>query len=175
MPAPIVRGRTNPPGRPMTTEHDLALALRAAYLALHRRSDAAFARHGVTADQFVLLATLARDGTALTQRDLARRMASDPSTVRAMLVLLERRGLVGRDAHPSDGRARTVALTPKGLRAYRRLWAAGGPVRAELIGTLRPGEADTLARLLTRVAEALAAETVPAGGPGPSHLSGDEA
>lgn len=158
----------------MTTGHDLALALRAAYLALHRRSEAAFARHGVTADQFVLLAALARGGQALTQRDLARRIGSDPSTVRAMLVLLERRGLVGRDAHPSDSRARTVALTAKGGRAYRRLWAAGGPVRAGMVAALGPGEADTLAQLLARVAEALAAEPVPAGGPGSSHLSGDE-
>jgi hypothetical protein len=42
------------------------MALRAAYLTLHRRSDARFLRHGVTADQFVLLATLARGGK-LTQ------------------------------------------------------------------------------------------------------------
>ena len=70
----------------MTTGRDLAIALRAAYLALHRRSEARFSSHGVTADQFVLLATLDR-GTALTQRELARRMSSDPSTVRAMLVL----------------------------------------------------------------------------------------
>ena len=159
----------------MTTGHDLALALRAAYLALHRRSEAAFARHGVTADQFVLLAALARGGRALTQRDLARRMGSDPSTVRAMLVLLERRGLVGRDAHPSDSRARTVSLTAEGGRAYRRLWAAGRPVRAGMVAALGPGEADTLAQLLTRVAAGLAAEAVTAGGPGPSHLSGNEA
>ena len=101
----------------MTTGHDLAIALRAAYLALHRRSEAAFAPHGVTADQFVLLATLAR-GHALTQRELARRMSSDPSTVRAMLVLLEQRGLVERDTHPTDARARTVALTAAGKRAF---------------------------------------------------------
>lgn len=44
----------------MTTGHDLPIALRAAYLALHRRSDARFARHGVSTDQFVLLATVAR-------------------------------------------------------------------------------------------------------------------
>src|SRR5271165_4296404 len=106
----------------MTIGHDIALALRAAYLALHRRSEARFAPHGVTADQFVLLATLARGGHALTQRELARRMSSDPSTVRAMLVLLERRELVERDTHPSDGRARTVALTAKGKRAFQRLW-----------------------------------------------------
>lgn len=158
----------------MTTGHDLAIALRGAYLALHRRSDAAFAPHGVTADQFVLLATLARGGEALTQRELAHRMSSDPSTVRAMLVLLERRGLVERDAHPSDARKRTVALTAKGTRAFQRLWAAGEPVRAQMLGALRPGEAEALVRLLGRVAEALNAACVPVGGSTSSHSSGDE-
>src|SRR6516225_556648 len=118
----------------MALGHDLAIALRAAYLALHRRSEARFAPHGVTADQFVLLATLARGGHALTQRELARRMSSDPSTVRAMLILLEQRELVERDRHPTDARARTVALTAKGARAYQRLWSAGDPVRAQLVG-----------------------------------------
>jgi DNA-binding MarR family transcriptional regulator len=158
----------------MTTGSDLALALRAAYLALHRRSDAAFAPHGVTADQFVLLATLARGGHALTQRELARRMPSDPSTVRAMLVLLERRGLVERDAHPTDARARTVALTAKGRRAFERLWAAGEPVRERLLGALRPGEAEALVRLLARVAAALDPESAPAGGTTSSHPPEDE-
>src|SRR5688500_15054920 len=92
----------------MEPKDRLPLELRAAYLALHRCSDMRFAKFGVTADQFVLLATLAR-GHALTQRELAARMPSDPSTVRAMLVLLAERGLVSRDTHPTDGRARTVA------------------------------------------------------------------
>src|SRR6187399_3648883 len=104
----------------MTAGHDIAIALRAAYLALHRRSEARFAPHGITADQFVLLATLARGGHALTQRELARRMSSDPSTVRAMLVLLAARGLVERDKHPTDARARTVAQTAAGRRVFRR-------------------------------------------------------
>ena len=127
----------------MATQDELPMALRSAYLALHRRSEARFAPHGVTADQFVLLATLAR-GQALTQRELARRMSSDPSTVRAMLVLLEQRGLVERDTHPTDARARTVALTAAGKRALRQLWAAGEPIRAQMLGALRPGEAETL-------------------------------
>ncbi len=145
----------------MTTGSDLALALRAAYLALHRQSEGRFARHGVTADQFVLLASLAR-GHALTQRELARRMSSDPSTVRAMLVLLEKRGLVEREAHPSDARARTVSLTPGGKRAFRTLWTAGEPVRAKMLDALNPGEAETLLALLTRVADALTPDGVPA-------------
>jgi DNA-binding MarR family transcriptional regulator len=157
----------------MTIGRDLAIALRAAYLALHRRSEARFARHGVTADQFVLLATLARGGHALTQRELARRMSSDPSTVRAMLVLLERRGLVDREAHPTDARARTVALTPKGGRMFQRLWAAGEPIRARMLGALGPGEAETLVRLLGRVAEALNPESTPVGSTS-SHSPGDE-
>jgi DNA-binding MarR family transcriptional regulator len=148
----------------MANGHNIAIALRAAYLTLHRRSDARFAPHGITADQFVLLATLARGGEALTQRELARRMSSDPSTVRAMLVLLAARGLVERDTHPIDGRARTVALTNKGRRAYRRLWRAGESIRARMLDALPPGEAETLVRLLGRVAEALDPKCVPING-----------
>jgi DNA-binding MarR family transcriptional regulator len=148
----------------MSTGSDIAIALRAAYLALHRRSEAVFAPHGVTADQFVLLATLARGGGALTQRELAGRMSSDPSTVRAMLVLLAARGLVGRDAHPTDARARTVALTAKGRRVYRRLWTAGESIRTRMLGALPPGEAETLVRLLGRVAGALDPGCVPTSG-----------
>ena len=141
----------------MTAGSQIPLALRAAYLAMHRRSEAAFARYGVTADQFVLLATLAR-GHALTQRGLARRMSSDPSTVRAMLVLLERRGLVERDIHPTDSRARTVSLTTKGTRAFRKLWTAGDPIRVQMLAALRPGEAKTLIDLLNRIVGVLDAE-----------------
>src|SRR6185295_17093904 len=101
--------------------------------------EAAFAQHGVTADQFVLLATLAR-GDALTQRELGRRMSSDPSTVRAMLVLLERRGLVKRKAHSTDARARTVALTPAGRRKFQQLWNVGESIRSRMIDSLKPGE-----------------------------------
>jgi DNA-binding MarR family transcriptional regulator len=138
----------------MTAGHNIAIALRSAYLALHRRTEARFAAHGVTADQFVLLATLER-GQALTQRELARRMSSDPSTVRAMLVLLAKRGCVRRDFHPTDARARTVALTPLGKRIFRRLWSTGEPIREQLWGALGPDEAHTLVRLLHRVAKSL--------------------
>ena len=87
----------------MLNKSELPMAIRGVYLALHRKTDAKFVAYGVTADQFVLLATLSR-GHALTQRELARRMPSDPSTVRAMLVLLEKQGLVEREVHPSDSR-----------------------------------------------------------------------
>jgi DNA-binding MarR family transcriptional regulator len=146
----------------MTTRHDIAIALRRAYLALHRRTDAKFEQFGITADQFVLLATLAR-GDALTQRELAQRMSSDPSTVRAMLVLLEKRGLVERETHPTDSRARTVALTAAGRRAFGQLWEAGEPIREQMQSVLSPQEGQQLLELLSRLAEVLTSEREPAG------------
>src|SRR3954470_16970551 len=97
----------------MSSGRDIARALRGAYLALHRQTNACFAKDGVTADQFVLLAALA-DEDAVTQQELVRRVGSDPSTVRAMLLLLDGRGLVARERHAADGRARCVTLTGKG-------------------------------------------------------------
>ncbi len=119
----------------MAEKSELPRALRAAYLALHRRTDAAFAEYGMTADQFVLLATLHR-GDALTQRELARRMPSDPSTVRAMLVLLEKQGLVKRKPHPTDSRALTVSLTARGKKIYDRLWEAGEEIRTQMFASI---------------------------------------
>ena len=147
----------------MSDMSELPMALRAAYLALHRRSDARFLEYGVTADQFVLLATLAR-GDALTQRELARRMPSDPSTVRAMLVLLEKRGLVSRDAHPSDSRARTAALTAAGRRKFQQVFKAGESIRQQMLESLQPRDGEVLTRLLNQVAESLNSEFVSVSG-----------
>jgi len=145
---------------PMHSNNALPRALRRAYIALHRRSEARFAPYGVTADQFVLLATLA-GGQTVTQRELARRMPSDPSTVRAMLVLLEQRGLVERGTHPADARARTVSLAPAGELKFRQLWAAGEAIREEMVASLRPNETASLVSLLTRVSESLNRENAP--------------
>ena len=143
----------------MDTQRELPLALRAAYLALHRRTDARFAEHHVTADQFVLLASLS-DGEALTQRELADRISSDPSTVRAMLVLLEESGFVQRDSHPTDARAKTVALTAAGKRMHKKLWKAGQPIRDDMCECMSAEDADTLLVLLRKLAGAINDEVV---------------
>jgi DNA-binding MarR family transcriptional regulator len=138
----------------MSTGHELALALRSAYLSMHRRADAALSRFGVTADQFVLLGALA-GADAITQQNLARRIGSDASTVRAMLVLLEGRGLVTRVPHPSDGRARSVVLTPKGRREYQKMHEGSEAFRARLLAAVGRDEAGALLGLLDRVARAM--------------------
>ena len=139
----------------MTSGHEVARALRAAYLALHRQTNDCFAADGVTADQFVLLSALA-DADAVTQQELVRRVSSDPNTVRAMLLLLEDRGLVSRGCHPADGRARCVTLTGKGRQVFKKLWTKSEPLRARLLASFRQDEVTTLMGLLRRIADVLA-------------------
>jgi DNA-binding MarR family transcriptional regulator len=139
----------------MTSAREVARALRGAYLALHRQTNACFAKDGVTADQFVLLAALA-DEDAVTQQELVRRVGSDPSTVRAMLLLLHGRGLVAREPHPADGRARCVTLTEKGRHVFKKLWTRSDPVRARLLAAFRPDEATALLEFLGRITEVMA-------------------
>lgn len=137
--------------------HEVAMALRQAYLAMHRRTDALMARHGVTADQFVVMAALAEED-ALSQRELVDRTSSDPSTLRAMLVLLERKGLVVRRPNPTDGRARSVTLTTRGMKKYRRLWDESQKLRDQMVAELSPDQAAALVAALKRLRTALAEE-----------------
>ena len=139
----------------MISGREVARALRAAYLALHRQTNACFAEDGVTADQFVLLAALA-EADAVSQQELVRRVGSDPNTVRAMLLLLEGRGLVARERHPADGRTRCVTLTAKGRQVFAKLWTKSEPLRARLLTAFRPDELTALVGLLRRVAEVMA-------------------
>lgn len=140
-------------------DHDqLPMAMRAAYFSLHRETDNCFSDLGVTADQFVLLATLNRDQD-LTQSELAKRMPSDPSTVRAMLVLLEKQGLVARVPHPSDMRAKLVSLTPKGRNKFEQLSAASASIRESMSSALSEKEYRVLVELLEKVTESLKSQT----------------
>jgi DNA-binding MarR family transcriptional regulator len=140
----------------MNAGHEVAMALRAAYWAMHRQADSCLQPLGVTANQFVLLALLAeQDG--VTQRELVRRAASDPNTVGAMLSNLEGKGLVARQRHPTDGRARCVTLTAQGRQMYKRLWSQSETFRSRLTAALRPGEPETLLGLLDRISKAMGA------------------
>jgi DNA-binding MarR family transcriptional regulator len=142
----------------MATARRLPLELRVTYLAMHRQTDACLATSNCTADQFVLLGLLAR-GDAVTQQELVRRASSDANTVRAMLVLLEKRGLVARVGHPTDGRARSVSLTDKGRRLHKRLLGDTEPLRKRLRSLFRSEEWEALLEFLSRISKALSARS----------------
>lgn len=147
----------------MVHRHELPMLLRAAYFGMHRVSDLHFASHGITADQFVIIACLAEEDT-ITQKDLARRASSDPSTIRAMLVLLEGRGLVARERNVEDSRERLVTLTAKGRRLFERLFKSSEPIRAQLLAGFSEDEARLLVGCLRRLIENMASAKTHGGG-----------
>jgi DNA-binding MarR family transcriptional regulator len=134
--------------------HDLAMGLRMAYWAMHRRTDESLGKRRVTANQFVLLALLMEED-GITQQDLVFRASSDPSTIRAMLVLLEDKGLVLRNRHSRDGRALSVTLTQKGRRAYKQMWTDTQSVRRRILAVLGPKEIHFLGGLLARITDSM--------------------
>jgi len=138
----------------MEKEHDIPMAVRAAYLSMHRQTNAHLARLGITADQFVCLVILAEED-GITQNELVKRAASDPNTVRAMLLLLEKRGLVKRGTHPTDGRARRVTLTGRGREIYSKSMTKLKPVHDRLMAPFPAGQARMLVRYLDRVLKSM--------------------
>ncbi|HTI69226.1 MAG TPA: MarR family winged helix-turn-helix transcriptional regulator [Candidatus Limnocylindria bacterium] len=134
--------------------HELAMNLRAAYSHLRRRSNLAFAPFGISSDQYVVLAVLEEVGEA-TQQELVLRCFSDTATVGAMLTLMESKGLVVRNPHPEDGRARTVKLTESGLRLTQEMTHESSSLRREVTNLYSPAEVQTLMELLDRLAKAL--------------------
>jgi DNA-binding MarR family transcriptional regulator len=87
-------------------------------------------------------------------------MPSDPSTVRAMLVLLENQGLVVREPHPSDARAKSVSLTSKGKKKFEQLWVASESIRQSMNSALNEKEYRILVKLLNQVTDALTNQTI---------------
>ena len=83
---------------------------------------AALAPHGITHPQFVLLASLSflDHNGPVRQKDLAHHAGMDPMTTSQVLRALEAKGLVERRPHPSDARARALAVTASGLALANR-------------------------------------------------------
>jgi len=139
----------------MALGHDIPMGLRAAYLWMHRQTNARLARCEATAEQFVVLSLLI-EADGVTQQELVRGASSDPNTIRAMLLRLAERGWVVRGRHPNDGRARTVSLTRKGRLAHKRMAEEIKPVQDRLAGLFREDEAHMLMAFLERISEAMA-------------------
>lgn len=138
----------------MLNIHKIPMSLRSAYLSMHRQSDINALKHGITSNQFVLLMFLAEED-GISQKDLVERAFSDPNTIRAMLVLLEKRGLVERDQHPEDGRKRNVTLTPEGREIYKKVSDENETMRQTLKSLFNEEEIEKLLFFLDTISQAM--------------------
>ena len=106
----------------------------------------------LTHAQFVLLASAGwleekSNGIAVTQSDIASHAKTDAVMTSEVLRTLERKGLVKRLSHPSDARAKQIALTAAGRRVAQRAVALVEEADEAFFGERGP-ELEQLARLL---------------------------
>ena len=109
----------------------------------------AFASVGLTPALFGVLNVLgAREGAI--QQEIGAAMGIDPSTMVSLIDQLEAAGLAKRRPHPTDRRAREVAITPKGRRLLERGRQMTMQVEDEVLRGLTAAERRQLLTLLRR-------------------------
>lgn len=104
--------------------------------------------------QVPVLAAL-RDGEAITQADLARRLGVEQPSMAQLLARMERDGAIERAPHEGHGRAVRVSATPQTARRLTKAREQLSDLDAVALDGLSPQEIETLFALLERVRENL--------------------
>ena len=124
---------------------------------LRHRLDAELARLGITAAQNAVLLAVAGN-PRISNAELARAAFVTPQTMQAILVNLERGGLIARNPHPEHGRVTMTELTKAGQKVVAEGAKAANVVERQMLSTLSAEEASLLCELLKRCAAALYVE-----------------
>jgi DNA-binding MarR family transcriptional regulator len=134
--------------------HDVARLMK-------RRFEEEARAQGVTLPQWRALAQVAFTGN-ISQVALAQALDADQMTVSGVLDRLEKRGLITREADPSDSRAKLAQVTEKGLLVVKTARAVGTAMyEAALVG-VTPEDAATATSVLQQMRENLLGQTADA-------------
>lgn len=104
---------------------------------------------GLNPSQAQVLGLLANRPAGLRPKEIAAHLAVSPASIADTLSALTRKGLVRRNADPSDARAAIMRSTPAGLRLGAKIARAGSQV-ADALAALSPAAQEEL--LLTQIA-----------------------
>jgi DNA-binding MarR family transcriptional regulator len=132
----------------------IGFALKQAQHALRTRLDAELRRIGLTTPQYATLAYLKVESGA-SNAQLARRAFITPQTMQAILVTLEKAGLIKRTPHPEHGRVQKTELTVAGEHALDAASAVAADAERRLVEAAAPLAPEIIATTLMRCANAL--------------------
>lgn len=136
-------GAAFPPSVPLK----LWVVLSRAQAAVARHAEADVARHGLTIAEFGILEALYHRGPLLLG-ELQRKILVSSGGVTYLVDRLEKRGLVERQACPSDRRARYAALTADGQALVSRIFPEHERAVARAMGGLTTAEQERATALL---------------------------
>jgi len=123
-------------------------------------------KHGITYRQLQVLAWLAYAGDALTQAELAAKMAIEPPTLVGLLDRMEQQGWIARVGCPDDRRKKLVRPAPAAEAIWETMVETLLRVRERATARLAPEQVDSLKDMLRTIQETLtepAPESVGAG------------
>lgn len=138
-----------PDGEGYRLQEQVGFILRKA----HQRHVAIFASRigDLTPPQFAALARL-REAGDTSQNQLGALVAMDAATIKGVIDRLKARGLVTLTRHAGDRRRLMVGLTAEGREAVDRLLPLAKAITAETLAPLSAREAETLTKLLAKIA-----------------------
>ena len=133
----------------------LGYALRRTQSSVFADFAGTFAKAGeaLTPGEFGLMVLVERNA-GMSQMALARALGIDRSTLVPILNRLQTRGLLLRNASPTDGRTHALALTPAGEKALRRFARLVRLHEKRIASGLSAAETRTLIELLDKVRRA---------------------
>ena len=95
--------------------------------------------------------SLVAHNPGITSRQLCATLNVLPPNLVGLIAALERRGLIERRPHPSDGRAMGVHLTPAGAELTQQAEQTAAQLEEDATARLTAAERKTLIRLLQKV------------------------
>ncbi|MBD9734181.1 MarR family transcriptional regulator, partial [Streptomyces sp. H28] len=107
----------------------------------------------ITSPQYAVLNALVAE-PGLDQRTVGERVGLDRSTIAEVVARLVRRGLLGKDRDPRDGRRFLLHPTADGERTHRRLTVRTGRMNRVFLAPLDAAEQAVFIELVRRVADA---------------------
>jgi DNA-binding MarR family transcriptional regulator len=138
----------------------MAVLGRARWITLSVRPpiESVFAKHGIDAGEFDVLATLLRAGRPYRMRptELFQSLMISSGGLTNRLARLEAAGLVTRPPSDEDSRSLLAELTPAGRRVAEAAFRDDMRVEADLLKGLNRAETRQLALLLAKLASSLA-------------------
>jgi len=135
---------------PFDIETSVGFLLAKAYQRIFACFRDLLAPHGITPQQFALMAFLWQQDR-LSQVELSEKTDVDRTTLSGLIDRLVKQGLVVRQSHPADRRAFLVALTKTGRELEGVLTPLATNLRRQISSGLAPGEYEQLCHLLTRL------------------------
>ena len=106
--------------------------------------------YGLRPVDFSVLSLITHNA-GITSRQLCSTLGLLPPNLVGMINALEKRALIQRRPHPSDGRAMGLHLSAKGHKLMRDAETTAVQLEAEVTAQLTPAESRTLIRLLKKI------------------------